>query len=137
MHDVIQNLGLKNREMDKLIEEFSHSIYGLNFQLSYEIVFSVKQNVHDANRSNLTTPVIIHPKPEIIVFSNKRVYLSQPDERSLVYPDLELPQPIFEKFKPQLMPDVKLKDDPTKNTAKYYNDITKIFEQPTTTLCKY
>jgi hypothetical protein len=51
----------------------------------------VKQNVHDANRSNLTTPVIIHPKPEIIVFSNKRVYLSQPDERSLVYPDLELP----------------------------------------------
>jgi hypothetical protein len=31
MHDVIQNLGLKNREMDKLIEEFSHSIYGLNF----------------------------------------------------------------------------------------------------------
>ncbi len=91
LHDVDLNLGFKNREMDKLIEEFSHSIFGLNFQLSYEIVLSVKQNVHDANRSNLSIPVMIHPKPEIIIFSDKRVYLSQPDERSLAYPDLELP----------------------------------------------
>ena len=80
--------------------------------MHYELVIELKYSFPDAKKYNISVPVVLHAKPDLMQFSSKRVYLNEPDKESLKYPDLELPKPLFQDFKPVKRDTVQIRENP-------------------------
>jgi hypothetical protein len=124
------------QEMNTLTDNFSHSIIGKYFQLTYEIILDLEYQVLNPKKYKLSIPLVLHAKPDLMQFSSKRVYLIEPDKVSRTYPDLVLPEPLFGKqFQPLLNDPVFMRDKPQFSISPFYNEIVETYELKGPLLC--
>ena len=84
-----------------LIDSFTPSVYGKIFKISYELILQVQfEGVEVTTKNSVVAPLIVNALPDLIMFSNVRICLTQPDLPQDIYPDLVLPEPLFKEFKP-------------------------------------
>ena len=90
--------------MTELMDNFPHTTYGVNFKISYEVVLEVcMRDEKDLQKYNISVPVMIVPKQDLVMFSNQRAYLTEHEikmEKLQTCSELELPKPSLDKFLP-------------------------------------
>ena len=83
--------------MTELMDNFPHTTYGVNFKISYEVVLEVcMRDEKNIQKNNISVPVMIVPKQDLVMFSNQRAYLTEHEikmEKLQTSSELELPKP--------------------------------------------
>ena len=100
--------------------------------MTYEIILTPTSIGPDSFRS-IVVPIVIHPKPQLILFSKSQVYQFRADNPQVQYPDLKWPLPTFTDFNPVTKETVFL-PWPVNYDDSYDRLVMKAFKMPEVTL---